>query len=118
MRLYSGDFLPDAIYEDWASEERERLLALYLRAADKLAGVLIDRAHYDEGLEVCQKILARDVCWERAYRLMMTAYAKQGNRPQALKTYQRCVDVLKTELDVAPSAATLSLHEDIAKNKK
>ena len=118
MRLYSGDFLPDAIYEDWASEERERLLALYLRAADKLAGVLIDRAQYDEGLEVCQKILARDVCWERAYRLMMTAYAKQGNRPQALKTYQRCVDMLKTELDVAPSAATLSLHEDIAKNKK
>ena len=85
MRLYIGDFLPDALYEDWASVERERLLALYLRAADKLAGVLIDRAQYDEGLEVCQKILARDVCWERAYRLMMTAYSKQGNRPQALK---------------------------------
>ncbi len=118
MRLYSGDFLPDAIYEDWASEERERLLALYLRAADKLAGVLIDRAQYDEGLEVCQKILARDACWERAYRLMMTAYSKQGNRPQALKTYQRCVEMLKSELDVAPSSATVELYEEIAKGEK
>ena len=118
MRLYIGDFLPDALYEDWASVERERLLALYLRAADKLAGVLIDGAQYDEGLEVCQKILARDVCWERAYRLMMTAYAKQGNRPQALKTYQRCVEILKSELDVSPSSATISLHEQIARGEK
>jgi len=118
MRLYIGDFLPDALYEDWASEERERLLALYLRAADKLAGVLIDRAQYDEGLEVCQKILERDVCWERAYRLMMTASAKQGNRPQALKTYQRCVEILKSELDVAPSSATVELYEGVAKGEK
>ncbi len=34
LRLYRGDYLPDALYEDWASEERERLLSLYLRAAD------------------------------------------------------------------------------------
>ncbi|MBI5715811.1 MAG: hypothetical protein HZC38_20620 [Chloroflexi bacterium] len=114
MRLYIGDFLPDALYEDWASEERERLLALYLRAADKLAGALIERGQYDEGLELCQKILAKDVCWERAYRLMMTAYAKQGNRPQALKTFQRCVEMLKSELDVAPSAATVELYERLA----
>ncbi|MBI4779717.1 MAG: hypothetical protein HY785_00180, partial [Oscillatoriophycideae cyanobacterium NC_groundwater_1537_Pr4_S-0.65um_50_18] len=99
-------------------EERERLLALYLRAADKLAGALIERGQYDEGLELCQKILAKDVCWERAYRLMMTAYAKQGNRPRALKTFQRCVEMLKSELDVAPSAATTSLHEEIAKGEK
>ncbi len=74
----------------------------------------MDRGEYDEGLEGGQKILVRDVCGERAYRLMMTAYAQQGNRPQALKTYQRCVEMLKSELDVAPSSATLSLYKTIS----
>ena len=116
MQLYRGDYLPDAIYERWASEERQRLLTLYLRAADKLAGSLLERGQTDECLKVCQLILARDTCWERAYRLMMAAYAQQGNRPQALRVYQRCVDVLRDELDVAPSPETNTLHERISQS--
>ncbi len=114
LRLYRGDYLPDALYEDWASEERERLLSLYLRAADKLAGLLIERGEYDEALDICQAILARDVCWERAYRLTMTAHARQGNRPLALRAYQRCVTTLHDELGVEPSTATTTLYETIA----
>ena len=114
LRLYNGDYLPEAIYEDWSSDERERLLSLYLRAADKLAGLLIDRGSYNEALDVCQLILARDACWERAYRLMMTAYARQGNRPLALRTYQRCANVLKAELNVDPSPITVTLYARIA----
>ncbi|MGQ9839584.1 MAG: AfsR/SARP family transcriptional regulator [Anaerolineae bacterium] len=110
LALYRGDYLPDALYEDWASEERERLLALYLRTADRLATELIARQAYDEGLQLCEAILTRDVCWERAYRLMMAAYAAQGNCGQALKTYSRCMDALRRELDVAPSAETRALY--------
>ncbi len=111
LSLYHGDYLPDALYEDWSSEERERLLALYLRAADKLGTLLIESERYNEGLEISQAILARDACWENAYRLMMMAYARQGNRPQAMRTYQRCVDVLLDELGVVPSSATTTLHD-------
>ena len=56
-------------------------------------------------------ILARDDCWEQAYRLMMMAYAQLGNRAQALRTYQRCVERLRQELDVEPSTATVRLYE-------
>lgn len=116
LHLYRGDYLPDAIYEDWATETRERMLTLYLRAADRLAAGLLDRGRLEEGLDVCAAILARDPCWERAYRLQMQAYAQLGNRPQALKVYQRCRSVLAEQLDVPPSpetvtlARTLSLH--------
>lgn len=113
LARYTGDYLPEALYEDWASEERERLLALYLRAADKLAGLLIEGEQYEEGLATCRLILSRDICWERAYRLMMLAHARQGNRPQALRVYQLCQEALRRELDVAPSPATLALHERI-----
>ncbi len=113
LQLYTGDYLPEAIYEDWATDERERLLTLYLRAADRLAGALIERGNYEEGLDVCQAILGRDACWERAYRLMMTAYARQGNRGQAHRVYARCVEVLRAELDVPPSAETAALYRKL-----
>jgi LuxR family transcriptional regulator, maltose regulon positive regulatory protein len=87
LQLYGDNYLPDALYEDWAGGERERLLALYLRAADALAATLVERGRYDEALDVCRRILAHDPCWEQAYRLMMRAYARQGNRPQALRIY-------------------------------
>lgn len=114
VRLYAGDFLSDALYEEWASQERERLLALYLRAADRLAALLIEHGQLDEALNLCQSILARDVSWEQAYRLMMVIHARQGNRHQAIRAYQRCVDVLRTELNVEPSPTTVALYERIA----
>jgi ATP/maltotriose-dependent transcriptional regulator MalT/DNA-binding SARP family transcriptional activator len=114
IQLYAGDYLPEALYEDWATTERERLAALFLRTADRLAGLLIERGELDEGLKACELILSRDPCWESAYRLMMAAYARQGNRPQALKVYQRCVNVLREELAVDPSPATVAAYHRLA----
>jgi len=114
IALYKGDYLPKAVYEDWSAEMRERLLSLYLRASDRLAGALIKRRQYEAGLEVCQAILAHDPCWERAYRLMMMAYARQGNRSQAIRVYQRCAEVLRDQLDVSPAPETAALFQQIA----
>jgi len=113
IHLYQGDFLPEALYEEWASQERERLLALYLRAADKLASLLIERGHFDEALHLCQSILARDVSWEHAYRLMMIAHVRLGNRHQAIRAYLRCVEALRAELSVEPSPTTVALYNRI-----
>jgi DNA-binding SARP family transcriptional activator len=43
----------------------------------------------------------------------MLAQARLGNRAQALRTYARCVERLRAELDVPPSAATAALFEQI-----
>lgn len=109
LRLYAGDYLPDAVYDDWTADERERLLTLYLQAADRLAGLLLEQGQPEEALQVGQGILARDPCWERAYRVMMLAYDQLGNRPQALRLYQRCVATLQAELGVDPSPATVAV---------
>ncbi len=110
LALYQDDYLlVDARYEDWAIAERERLLALYLRAADRLAAELLARGAFDECIAWCEKILARDHCWEHAYRLMMRAYAARGDRAQARRVYEQCVRVLREELDVEPSNVTVEV---------
>jgi hypothetical protein len=40
-------------------------------------------------------------------------HARLGNRARALRTYQRCVERLREELDVPPSAATVGLFEEL-----
>lgn len=113
LALYRGDYLQDYPYDEWCSEERERLLGLYLHTADRLAAALAARARWAETLEVCQAILRRDECWEQAYRWMMLAHARLGNRAQALRTYARCVERLHAELDVSPSPATVTLFNEL-----
>jgi DNA-binding SARP family transcriptional activator len=118
LALYQDDYLlTDARYADWASTERERLLASYLRAADRLAAELLARGAYDECLAWCERILARDCCWEHAYRLMMRAYAQRGDRAQARRVFEQCVRVLREELDVEPSSATVEALREIADNR-
>ena len=90
ISLYQGEYLPDAPYETWAAEERERLAALFLESADRLCELYLQDGRHERAIELSQQVLGQDNCWERAYRLMMTAYARQGNRVQALRTYRRC----------------------------
>jgi DNA-binding SARP family transcriptional activator len=115
LALYQGQYLQEVPYAEWCTEERERLHALTLRTADRLARTLVAKGSWEEAIEVCQIILSHDDCWEQAYRLMMTAYDRLGNRVQALRTYQRCQERLHSELGVRPSPATVELHLTIQK---
>lgn len=118
LALYHDDYLiAEARYDDWAIAERERLLALYLRAADRLASELLARGAFDESIAWCDKILTRDRCWEHAYRVMMRAYAERGDRVQARRVFEQCVRVLKEELEVEPSAATVEVYKQVVRGQ-
>ena len=113
VSLYSGDYLPETLYETWAAEERERLATYFLESADKLAELYLEQERFTEAIELCQRILAQDNCWERAYRYLMQAYDQLGDRGQVGRTYQRCVQTLREELDVPPSIETKLLYEKL-----
>jgi two-component SAPR family response regulator len=111
--LYAGDYLPDALYEDWTSAERERLLTLYLSGASRLAELLVQRHEEQEAIALAGSILARDRCWEEAYRVLMRAYDQRGNRPQAVRVYHRCTSALREELDLEPMPETTRIFRQI-----
>jgi LuxR family maltose regulon positive regulatory protein len=108
--LYQGEYLPDARYETWAAGEREHQAVLFLRAADRLSELYLDQERWEETIDICQRILSFDNCWERAYRHLMLAFYSLGDRGQTARTYQRCVQTLQAELDVSPSAETEALY--------
>jgi len=113
LTLYQGDYLPDARYETWAATEREHLAVLFLQTADQYCEIILLDGDFEESINISQRILNQDNCWERAYRHMMQAYYQMGDRGQVARTYKRCVEILKKELDVTPSIDTEMLYKKL-----
>ncbi len=113
VNLYHGEYLPEALYETWAAEERERLSTMFLEAADRLSDLYLQQGKFTEAIDLCQRVLTQDNCWERAYRHLMLAYHHLGDRGQIGRMYQRCLQTLREELDVSPSMETQELYEKL-----
>ncbi len=118
LAYYHGEYLPDCRYEDWCIEERERLQALYLRGAEKLAQSYTALQRYDDCIRWCETILKTDDCWEEAYRLLMYAYYCKNNRAQSVKWYEKCVAKLREQLGVEPLPSTRDTYALIMESRQ
>ena len=98
--------LPDAPYDGWTLEPRERLLNLYVEGCLYAAQALLDRARPAEAAPWAARVMAEAPWREEGYQAQMRAQARLGNRSLALKTYAEAVAALERELNAAPSATT------------
>lgn len=112
VEAYRGDLL-EGWYTDWCLEERERLEVLYLGALAKLLAYSEAHGEYEHGLAYGTRILRCDRAREHAHRGLMRLYYRAGDRTAALRQYDRCVAILREELDVAPTRRTQALYEQI-----
>ncbi|MEM6800106.1 MAG: bacterial transcriptional activator domain-containing protein [Bacteroidota bacterium] len=110
--LYQGSFLPARLYEDWSSEERERIQLLSLGALISLSELLLSENPL-ESVRLTQQALQIDPTWEDAYRIQMEAYLEKGNRPMAIKTYRQCEEVLDKEFGVEPLPETKQIYQKV-----
>lgn len=112
IELHHGTYLPNRLYEDWSSGERERLQVLILGAFINLSELLVADSPM-ESIRLCQQALLIENTWEDAYRIQMEAYLKKGNRPMAIKTFRQCEAVLEKEFGVKPLPETKALYQQI-----
>jgi DNA-binding SARP family transcriptional activator len=113
-----GEFLegldiPGQPASDWLRAERQRLAGLMAdRLSARMAGA--EAAGDPQGaMAAARALLEADPLNEAAHRALMRALAAGGDRSRALKQFQTCRDLLKTELGVEPEAETLRLQAEI-----
>lgn len=111
--LYSGDYLADSPYEEWAIAERERLRVAYRTMANRLADLLVQRDDRDGALVLTQRILTLDPSDEIAHRRAMRCYAATAERSQLVRQYEACTAALGELCGVPPSTATSSLFHSL-----
>ena len=116
MALYRDHFLngfavPDsAEYERWQIEQRE---LLRLTAIDRLQTLTQTVSDQETALGHARHWVSLAPLQEAAHRAVMRLLLASGNRAEALHQYQTCAQLLADELDVAPSAETESLHQQL-----
>ncbi len=112
INIYKGVFLPNRIYEDWTSSERENLQMLALNAFVSLSELLLNEQP-KETIRLTEEALNIDQTWEEAYRIQMMAHMLNGNRPQALKCFEKCKNILNKEFGIDPLPVTIDLFNNI-----
>ncbi|NVN90735.1 MAG: AAA family ATPase [Desulfuromonadales bacterium] len=113
LDLFRGPFLPMDSGLVWTAACREkfsnRLLRIILLSGrhHEQAGEWEQAAdHYSRGIET-------DPLAEEFHRRLMICQRNLGNHSDAVKTYQRCHDLLRSELGIEPSPETTSVYTTI-----
>lgn len=113
LAAYSGELLPEDLYESWCAERRNSLAELHVRLLLGAAEALEKRGAYDKSVGCLREVLRQEPTREAAHRRLMWLYTQMGTPEQAVRQFQLCEDVLRRELDLAPQQETISLYHDV-----
>jgi DNA-binding SARP family transcriptional activator/predicted ATPase len=117
--LYRGNLLDgfgvrDAPeFEHWLAQSRERLQRSALATLERLVVQAREAGHLEEGIGYAQRMVGLAPWLEEAHRHLMWLLAQNGQRSAALAQFEACRQALAEELNAEPSAATLTLYEQI-----
>jgi DNA-binding SARP family transcriptional activator len=94
--------------EDWVLYERERLRQRTLHALESLSRRLTEAGRTADAVDAALLAVAAEPLRESAQRALIEAHIAEGNRAEALRTYDTYRGLLRRELDVDPSPAFLA----------
>ena len=75
--------------------------------------MLEQKGDYEAAIHNAQRLLLHDPLHETTYRHLIHLHALNNDRAGALRLYHTCTTILRRELDVEPSAATLAVYEQL-----
>ena len=110
---YTGDLLPEDLYEEWVQPRRDALRDEYFRLLIELSSIYQDRQEYEAALAALRKIIAADKTHEEAHALIMRLHLLLGQRQQAVRQYLALKETLQNELGIQPEASTTRLYDEI-----
>ncbi len=116
VATYRGEFLaghPDP----WVEHQQERLHMRYLEALAWLVGIAKGLGAHEDALIYARRLANEDPLREDAHREVMRLCTLLGRPSEAVRQYERCVEVLAEELGTSPSEATEELHQRILRRQ-
>jgi DNA-binding SARP family transcriptional activator len=87
-------------FDEWVLLQRSKANNAITRLLGKLASLQIRHGQLEAALSTAQQLVSLDPLREDSHRLLMEIYAKAGRRAEALRQYETCAQILKSELNV------------------
>jgi ATP/maltotriose-dependent transcriptional regulator MalT/DNA-binding SARP family transcriptional activator len=85
---FTGDFLEDDPYEDWAVSLREEARAAYLAVARTLARAAAEAGEHDQAVRYHLRVLERDAYDEEAHLGLVATLVAAGRHGEARRRYR------------------------------
>lgn len=116
VNLYAGELLP-GFEGEWLTLERERVRAIFERQIQILLDRLTHEQRWADVRQWAERWIAQGGAPEPAFRALMTAQAALGDMSGLASVYQRCIEVLRDQLGLDPSAQTRLLYEQLLRGE-
>jgi len=123
LELYTGPFLQGYMvknavnFEDWIMNYREFCRERFTEFAYAQVEER-DKSKLNELIHTMQIVIKVDPYDERAYRLIMQAYADSGHTNKAFKIFQSLKTLLNEDLGVEPDVETKRVFERLAMQRE
>lgn len=101
-RHYTGDFLEDEPYEEWAVATRELARATYLRVVRALAGLAVEAGDVEEAIRWLLRILDLSPYDEQPHLDLVRVLRDAGRHGEARRAYRRYAAAMRA-IGVAPT---------------
>jgi peptide/nickel transport system substrate-binding protein len=98
---------------DWVEAKRRELSDILVRALSCLTEASFRSGDSAAAANWAEETIALEPYRETGYRQLMAAHAAAGNRAEALRVYERCRQLLATELGAYPSPETESIYREL-----
>ncbi len=115
VSAYGGPLFDGDPAADWFLPERTALQELFLQILERLATLLAEQGDVDGAQHALERLLREDGCRESAHRLLMSCFARRGQRDLVARQFQRCTARLDADLEIAPSAETVELFHTLTR---
>ncbi|MEU6373640.1 AAA family ATPase [Streptomyces sp. NPDC046909] len=113
LDTFTGELLPEHRYTPWVEARRERLDALRESVRLTLAEAYLTDGEPERAAATARRVLAESTAEERAHRVLIAAYLRQGMRRRALAQYHQCRRALDAEWGIRPGPETEALHRAV-----
>jgi TolB-like protein/DNA-binding SARP family transcriptional activator len=101
-------------FDHWLAAEREKLEQRERASLERELKQLVEEDAAPElQAAAARKLINLDPTHEGAVRSLMTAFAKMGDRAQAIREYERCLQALRSKADLQPSKETVAVYDAI-----
>lgn len=117
VERYRGPFMEGESAEDWYLQHHDRLARLHADALQMLGDARLAAERNDEATELFERLVRQEMLDEHAYRSLMTARARAGDRAGALREYRRLEAMLEREMDAAPQRESAALFQRLQRGE-
>lgn len=117
--LYRDDFMAGFFlsgcprFDDWQFDTAELLRRRQATLLWLLSRHCSAKADYARAIDACRRLLALDQTDEEIHRELMRLFLRTNDKGAALRQFEHCKEILKTEFDDDPDEESVALYNEI-----